>query len=246
MHKGGEEWFRNWFDSPYSHLLYQHRDEEEARFFLDHLLNYLNLPAGADILDIPCGKGRHAVYLESKGFHVTGMDLSSGNISMAQVNSSDNVQFYVHDMRQHLGSNIYHCIFNLFTSLGYFKWEHENYTVIRNMALALKPGGHLVIDFFNSAKLAGTLHPEDTVEANNITFHIKRRHEGSRIVKSIWFNDGAKVFSFEEDVMMIKKEQFEAWFLKAGLEVVETFGTYDLRPFQPDISERLIFVLRKA
>ena len=53
------EWFAEWFDSPYYHTLYKNRDENEARRVLDNLLRALDLPAGARILDLACGKGRH-------------------------------------------------------------------------------------------------------------------------------------------------------------------------------------------
>ena len=48
-------WFETWFDSPYYHVLYQHRDEAEAEMFLDKLLLHLQLPAYARALDIACG-----------------------------------------------------------------------------------------------------------------------------------------------------------------------------------------------
>jgi SAM-dependent methyltransferase len=242
----GEEWFRNWFDSPYYHLLYQYRDEQEARLFLDHILNYLQLPAGADILDIPCGKGRHALYLQSLGFNVSGMDLSPANISLAQSVAGNKAAFSVHDMRQQFGSNIYDCIFNLFTSLGYFKWEHENLQVIQNLATALKPGGNLIIDFFNPKKISSSLYPESIIEAEGIQFHIKRSLVKNRVVKQIQFEHQQRKYHFEEHVMLISRERFSVWFKMAGLKTEAVFGSYKLDEYNEATSERLIFLLKKA
>ena len=58
-----KKWFHNWFNSPYYHILYTHRDEEEAEFFLDNLCAYLTPKDQSTILDIGCGRGRHAIYL---------------------------------------------------------------------------------------------------------------------------------------------------------------------------------------
>ena len=43
---------------------------------IDFLLNEFNLQPGQNILDIPCGFGRHAIELAKRGFNVTGIDIS--------------------------------------------------------------------------------------------------------------------------------------------------------------------------
>ena len=95
-----EEWFEQWFDSPYYHLLYRHRDEEEACRFIDRLVTALGLDRDEKILDLACGRGRHAVYLNRLGFDVTGLDLSPRNIGLARPFENERLRFYVHDMRQ--------------------------------------------------------------------------------------------------------------------------------------------------
>src|SRR5690349_20498938 len=42
------------------------------------------LPAGALVLDVGCGVGRHCVYLGERGFRVAGVDVSPSGIQMAQ------------------------------------------------------------------------------------------------------------------------------------------------------------------
>ena len=70
-----KNWFREWFDSPYYHLLYTNRNDEEAARFIDALLAFLKPSPGSRMLDVASGRGRHSRYLESKGFDVTGIDL---------------------------------------------------------------------------------------------------------------------------------------------------------------------------
>ena len=36
-------WFANWFDSSYYHILYKNRDKKEAEFFIENLVQHLNL-----------------------------------------------------------------------------------------------------------------------------------------------------------------------------------------------------------
>ncbi|HOM90919.1 MAG TPA: SAM-dependent methyltransferase, partial [Bacteroidia bacterium] len=33
-----KKWFQSWFDSPYYHILYKDRDNQEAEYFMDNLL----------------------------------------------------------------------------------------------------------------------------------------------------------------------------------------------------------------
>src|SRR5262245_32659226 len=94
------EWYVDWFNSPYYHLLYNNRNDDEAVFFIDNLCNNLNLQPHARLWDIACGKGRHAIALNKKGYEVTGTDLSKNNIREALHNSNATLEFYVHDMRE--------------------------------------------------------------------------------------------------------------------------------------------------
>ena len=109
-------WYQDWFNSPYYHLLYQHRDEQEAAEFIDRLMGYLHPREGSRMLDVACGKGRHAVQLARYGFEVTGIDLSEESIAFAKKTETPNLQFFRHDMRQPFYINYFHYAFNFFTS----------------------------------------------------------------------------------------------------------------------------------
>src|SRR5882757_7437708 len=92
-------WFKEWFNSPYYHQLYFNRDEKEAAAFIHLLLEYLHPPAGARMVDIACGRGRHSKILAAKGYDVTGIDLSPENIAFARQFETEKLNFYQHDMR---------------------------------------------------------------------------------------------------------------------------------------------------
>ncbi len=49
---------------------------EKGKAEADFVLKVLNLPAEAKILDLPCGTGRHAVQFATRGYSVTGIDIS--------------------------------------------------------------------------------------------------------------------------------------------------------------------------
>lgn len=134
-------WFKNWFNSPYYHLLYKNRDRAEAAAFIDKLVQYENPAANSLMLDIACGKGRHARQLAAKGFDVTGIDLSVESIEAANQFATDNLHFYRHDMRLLFWINYFDYAFNLFTSFGYFRTQREHDDAMRCMSKALKKIG---------------------------------------------------------------------------------------------------------
>jgi len=128
-------WFANWFDSPYYHLLYKNRDEKEAQVFIDNLMTHLQIPKGSKLLDIACGKGRHASYFNKKGMDVVGVDLSFNSINTAKKNENATLKFEVLDMRKAFKSNEFDIVTNLFTSFGYFEKDEDEQKTINAMAL---------------------------------------------------------------------------------------------------------------
>ncbi|MBI2765302.1 MAG: class I SAM-dependent methyltransferase [Chloroflexi bacterium] len=54
---------------------------------VEFLVEVLGLTAGASVLDVGCGTGRHAIELARRGFRVTGVDLSSGMLLQAMRNA---------------------------------------------------------------------------------------------------------------------------------------------------------------
>ena len=51
---------------------------------VDFLLEELHVPAGARILDVGCGTGRHSVELARRGYRMTGLDLSAAMLARAK------------------------------------------------------------------------------------------------------------------------------------------------------------------
>lgn len=239
-------WFDTWFNSPYYHILYQHRDYEEAEAFMDALNAFFQFRPQDKIMDLACGKGRHSIYLNKQGLDVTGLDLSEQNISHARQFENEQLHFYVHDMRHTFRKESFDYILNLFTSFGYFDRDEENQQAVCAAAEALKPEGTLLIDFLNPYKVVHNLVPEEVKILDGIEFHItKQLSPDQYIVKDIRFTDKGKAHHYQERVKAIDYNHFLSYFDKAGLMLEATFGDYQLNPFQQESSDRMIFVLSK-
>jgi ubiquinone/menaquinone biosynthesis C-methylase UbiE len=239
------EWYVDWFNSPYYHLLYNNRNDVEAKLFINNLCSSLRLQGNQNVWDLACGKGRHALVLNQNHLNVIGTDLSENSISEASKSANKNLNFQVHDMRLPFKENYFDAVFNLFTSIGYFKNFDDNYLVFKNVALSLKENGYFVVDFFNAKRVVHLLKPSSCEFRNEINFNIQKKIEGNQIIKRIEFNDGQKVRFFEESVSLFNIGDFENFALNSGLTLYKTYGNYALEAFDENLSDRLIIIFKK-
>ncbi|MEX3241999.1 cyclopropane-fatty-acyl-phospholipid synthase family protein [Serratia quinivorans] len=133
---------------------YQHTLAKNTQREVDFLEQICPLQPGDTLLDIPCGYGRHALELAQRrpDVAVKGFDISPRYIAMAKQTAGKNAEFSVADMRTAplpQGVALASC---LYTSFGYFD-DKENFAFLRQVFSALKPGGKLVIDVINTARI---------------------------------------------------------------------------------------------
>lgn len=240
-----KKWFEEWFDSPYYHVLYANRNEPEAENFIRAITAKLNLATGAKVLDVACGKGRHAKTLAQLGFDVTGIDLSCNSIAEAKKCLLPNLQFEVWDMRKIFKANSFDYVFNLFSSFGYFDSDAEDKAAIAAMYGNLKPGGLLILDYLNTEFAVKNLKQREIVPRGELQFHITKRLDNGFIKKKIEFLVNGEHYCYEEQLKIINRSKFEELLRAAGFVLQYAFGDYDLHDFKGATSPRLILVAAK-
>lgn len=240
-----KEWFAEWFDSPYYYTLYKNHDEDEAKQTLDNLLKALDLSPNARIMDLACGKGRHARYLAEKGYDVTGLDISAASIAFARQFEHEHLLFFQHDMRLPFRINYYDAVMNMFTSFGYFETDKDHLKALINVGKGLKPGGLFLLDYFNSTWVRNQLVRTGEKTVDGITFYLKKSIRGGHVFKTVEFVTGGRHFEFRERVRLFSLEEFRNMMQLAGMEIKQSFGGYDLSPFDERQSKRLIIIAQK-
>lgn len=239
------DWFKNWFDSFYYHKLYRHRNTEEAKVFIDNIIDYIQPLDHSRILDLACGKGRHSIYLNSKGFNVVGVDLSQNSIDIANQSANKDLHFHQMDMRHLSSPEPFNLVVNLFTSFGYFNHLSENLDVLNGVNRILETNGVVVIDFLNATKVIQNLVAEESQTVDGIQFVINRFIENDTVVKTIEVTDGEQKFDFQERVSMFELSDFKSMLQQTGFKLLNHFGDYQLNPFKESESDRLIIVAQK-
>jgi SAM-dependent methyltransferase len=240
-------WYKDWFNSPYYHLLYHNRDEEEAFAFIRKLIDYLHPTPNCRMLDVACGKGRHSKALAEMGFDVTGIDLAPESIEEAKQFEGDNLHFYQHDMRLPFWVNYYDYAFNLFTSFGYFKTEREHNNAIRTIAGSLKNEGVFVIDYLNVHYAEDSLRKIETKNVEDVTFNVTRWHDEAHFFKQIQIVDAVHSphHLYTERVAKFSLGDFTDMLAYYNVQVQEVFGNYELGSYDVRKSPRMIIVAKK-
>ena len=243
-----KEWYTSWFDSPYYHSLYSHRNHQEASDFVSRLINLIQPYKDAHILDVGCGRGRHAIELYRHGFTVTGIDLSHENIKYAKdkaknEKASSSLKFMVHDMRKPLDTQFSN-VLNLFTSFGYFKDPKDTIRTLESFRTQLVPNGVGVIDFLNPSWVLSNLIKEEIIERDGVRFSIQRYKKGKWLYKDIQIQIDEHSYKFQEQVELLEVNDFITLFSQVNLQLVDLFGNYQLDAYDKDLSNRQILIFQ--
>ncbi len=92
-------------------------------------------------LDVPCGAGRNALYLASRGFAVTGIDISDVALVRAEATARArelSIEWITRDLDNGHGMT---GVFDLIVMIHYVDVD-----LVRDLACHLAPGGHLIAE----------------------------------------------------------------------------------------------------
>ena len=242
-----QSWFKEWFNSPYYHQLYFKRNKIEAVKFINKLLDHLQPLSASLMLDVACGRGRHSIQLASKGFDVTGIDLSIDNIAEAKESENDHLHFFVHDMRLPFWINYFDYAFNFFTSFGYFNTRREHDNAIRTVTQSLKTNGIFIIDYLNVHYAEDHLIHKSEIEIDQVNYFITKWFDEDHFYKKIIIEDESldRPVEHQEKVAKFTLGDFTEMFSDHQMQVQEVFGDYDFSHYHVKNSPRMIIVVKK-
>jgi SAM-dependent methyltransferase len=120
-------------------------------------------PDFGDLLDVPCGFGRHAIPLAAAGYRVTGVDRSKPLLDEARrrAGNARRIKLVRADYRElPFADASFDAAINLFSSLGYLG-DDEDTRALAEIGRVLRPGGRLVIDIVHRDLLLRMFHEQD-------------------------------------------------------------------------------------
>jgi SAM-dependent methyltransferase len=237
-------WFEGWFNTPFYHDLYRHRDDQEAIRFIAQLCDHFQWKAEQNILDVCCGNGRHALEMERRNLSAWGVDLSERNIQLAQSNSMFPERWWVQDIRKLGHEQKFDFVLNLFTSFGYFETDEEHREVLKRVQALLQPQGTLVLDFLNLECVVQNLVATEVVKGELTDYQIQRHVSQHWISKEISFVFEGQEYRYCEKVRAFRPKDLMLMLESVGFRVRNHWGDYSLNDHS-QLSPRCIFVVQK-
>lgn len=245
-----KNWFVDFFDEDYLRtlpFLTPQATQSEAEF----VLASMELPAGAQLLDVGCGYGRHAMEMAARGYHVVGLDLSLPLLVRGGEEAHRRgltINFVRGDMRELDFDNQFDGAYCLFSTFGYFD-DDANKQTVANIGRALRPGGKLVLEVLNRDYLISDLptrvwwEGEGCVVLEEVDFNYfaSRVH----VNRSVVFDDGRQVEQ-EFSLRAYALHEIGRVLHGAGFRVLEVSGGYQVRGrFFGNQSRHLVVVAEK-
>ena len=205
-------------------------------------------PAGGDLLDVPCGYGRHAIPLSRAGYRVTGVDRSPTLLAEARRRAGDDGPTLVEaDYRElPFPDESFDAALNLFTSLGFYG-DEEDVKALAEIGRVLRPTGRLVIETMHRDRLVHGFHEQDW----------RLVGEGRLLLEQRSFDAAAGVAQTtqtliektgERDsrsfaVRVYTATELVAMLNRAGFDDARCYGDLEGGPF--DTTTRLVIVARR-
>ena len=249
MPNSDSNWFKDWFNTPYYHALYAHRNEEEAQAFVKRLVQAMELTPNALVADIACGKGRHTRTLDHLGMQALGFDLSPESIAFASTESGRlglQAKFFVHDMRDAYSGPKWKAAFNLFTSFGYFQDRKTDVLVLQHIYNQLEPGAWFVQDYLNAAPVLPQLPIKESISRPPYSFECHKFLEHGVIVKDIQVIENEQEQGrFQERVEVYTAQDLQGLHEEAGFHVQALWGNYSGEGYLESSSPRIILLSQK-
>lgn len=243
------DWWRDYFGADFFDLHVDLFPEELSRREVAGMLELLQMPVGAAILDVPCGWGRHAVLLAEQGYRVVGSDLSHTLLSRNKSPGPGPTSFVAADIRmQPFPPAIFDAVINVFTSLGLFLDDAEDIAALREARRVLKAGGRFLLESMHRDDVIASYAERDRwMLPDGTAVRVRRRFDPLKGIsyESLRWKRGSETGAKGHALRLRTASEIDALLGAAGFDDVEYYGDWDGSPFTHRDSS-LIAVATKA
>ena len=247
-----ETWYREIFDAEYLRLYLPTLTAERTEREVAGVLQLLQLPPGAKILDLCCGHGRHAVALAERGYPVTGQDLSGCFLDMARASAAErgaDVRWVESDMREIPFEGEFDAVLNLFTAFGYLESEAEDQKVLQAVHRALKPGGGFLMDMIHRDNLLRRLQNRSWQQLDNGSVMLMERSwdqlTSRQSERRTTIHPDGRTSEYALSLRLYTLTEFAKMFAEAGLPLQAYYGDFAGSPLTLD-SHRMVLIGQKG
>jgi ubiquinone/menaquinone biosynthesis C-methylase UbiE len=147
---------RQWYESLFENYAKKYDNENFVSGTLgecDFLEKELKYNKEMKILDIGCGTGRHTIEMTKRGYDITGIDLSEGQLKRARSKATEqnlNIEFLMLDARKLPFKKEFDAAIMLCEGgFPLMETDKMNYKILKSAAKSLKSGGIFIFTTLN-------------------------------------------------------------------------------------------------
>ena len=234
-----DEFFSNFYLRAYAGI-----GQEEAEAQALAAARLAGCPDGGELLDVPCGFGRHAVPLARAGYRVTGADRSESLLAEARRRAGGErwPKLARADYRElPFRDASFDAALCLFTSLGYLG-DEEDAKALGEIARVLRPGGRLVIETMHRDLLVRGFADQDwkLVGEGRLLLEQRTFEAASGVVQTTQtlIDKTGERDSRTYSIRVYSATELLALLARAGFAEARCYGDLDGAPFST--AERLV------
>ncbi len=182
-------------------------------------------PNARSLLDVACGTGEHAHYLQEAGFAVDGVDLESAFVELAGRKNPQG-RYVCQDMADLDLGRTYDAVLCLFSSIGYVRTEGRLRRTLRRFADHVADGGTVLVEpWFQPGEMEDGYFAMHTAETEDLKVCRMARTTLSEGISRVEFEylvgrrEGLERRSEIHELGLFTREQMELAFHDADLEV---------------------------
>ena len=216
---------------------------------VEHVISLLGIKAGARVLDLCCGTGRHSLELVRRGFRVTGVDRTQRYLDSASEQADEEgleIEFVLDDMRTFCRADVFDAVINVYTAFGYFEDQEDDRQVVMNVFRSLRSGGVFLLDMMSKEVLARKFRERDWREEDGVL--ILQEREIARNwswIENRWILlKGSERTEFRLSHRLYSATELASLLTTCGFGQVEAYGDLEGGAYDHTAS-RLVVVGRK-
>ena len=231
------DWWKTFFSGAAVESWLMMPSNDQTQREADFIQETLRVDSPAELLDVPCGGGRHCHALAARGYKMTGVDLSAEFLSAARlfaVDAAGSIVWENREMRDLPWPQRFQGAYSFGNSFSYLD-DEGNLQFLKAVAAALQPGAKFILDTgYILEIILPTLQERAWYPIGEILMLAQRRYEPSESrlhVEYTWIRDG-KIEKRSMSARLYSVRELLRLFNESGFSGVQCFSSLDRQPFR--------------